>query len=126
MEISQEGGIDVPGVPSPVPSQFPVAGKWIHGVPRVPCFRRTRNERKFLYSFLTRREHWERWEQNSSGKTSESRAVEQTWNGREQSVEVLFQEWVQPVDYALQADASKRLHRAADTIVKIVMGHSMV
>ena len=55
MEISQGGGIDVPGVPSSVPSLFPVSGEWFHRVPYVPCVRRSRYEHSFLYSLLARR-----------------------------------------------------------------------
>jgi hypothetical protein len=70
MEISQEGGIDVPGVPSSVPPLFPLSGEWFHRVPRVHCFRRSRHGHSFLYSFLARREHWEQWELDCTGTTS--------------------------------------------------------
>ncbi len=82
--VSEKGAVDVPGVPSVVPSLFPVSGQSFHRVPRVPCFRRVRHERYFLYSFLAIREHWEQWELDSNERASASGAVEQTWNDREQ------------------------------------------
>jgi hypothetical protein len=52
------------------PVLFPVAGEWFHNVPCVPCFRCSRYEHNFLYSFLAGREHWEQWEVDCTGTTS--------------------------------------------------------
>ena len=111
MEISTGGGIVVPGVPSSVPSLFPVFCKCFQ---RVPYVLRSCNycyEHSFLYSLLASREHWEQWELDGNGRTCASSAVEQTWNDWVQiSVErqPSSKRWIHHVDYALQ-DACKLL-----------------
>src|SRR5262252_1824409 len=84
MEISADGGIIVPGVPSSVPSLFPVFCQCFQRVPYVLRSRNSRHERRFPYSFLAFREHWEQWERHGKTRTCSPSAVEQTWNDWEQ------------------------------------------
>lgn len=67
-----------------VSSQFPANGSMVFPAFPAPAARAMSAISLFL-SYTP--EHWERWEQNRSGQTSESRTVEQVWNDREQSVE---------------------------------------
>ena len=80
MEISKEGGVVVPGVPSPVPSLFPDFGKWLQRVPYVLRSRCSRYERSFLCSLFAAWERSEQWELKRDRRCCQSSTVELPWN----------------------------------------------
>ena len=91
----------------PVCSQFPTNDFIVF--PAFPVFRGSHYERRFLYSLLAVREHWEQWELDGNGRTCSPSEVEQMWNdwelisAKRQSILVTVNT---AVDHALQTSAA--------------------